>query len=349
MSVKLQVHLLMSEDLLEKEDRKLLKQLEEKYPDQFHFLITKRIYTIVPHALSEENHVKLLIIDEKYFAMGGTGIHEKMGREIVPVERDGKGSYGSKFLDKTFRDSDIIGRGSVAKTMRNQFFNLYRIWEHRTKRKAESRYFDVEGKKGVCSEFEKKENLIKGASLKFIVAGPEHRRNNPITNELSQLISGAQKEIRLASLLFNPHRKIKFSLAERKRAGLKIAGYFNGTKKNSTATHHIYALPCRINYNLLTVAHEHEVEKQLYHKKVTTIDEDITVIGSTNLGVKSAICDYESVCVIKDPRVTDLMKKALKEDSHNSIKYKKSKLNAKRRQSLFMGGIISTFLGPFFG
>jgi phosphatidylserine/phosphatidylglycerophosphate/cardiolipin synthase-like enzyme len=346
---ELQVHLLMSPDLLESEDLEKLNDLQTRYPNQFHFLVTERVYTIVPRPLSEENHVKLLVVDEKYFVTGGTGIHEKMAREVVPENQGEGGSFGSKFIDKAFRDSDLIGRGDVAMTMRNQFYNLYRIWEYRVTGQSESRYFalDVEEEKGVCATFDVEENLINDVDVKFVVGGPEHRGNNPITHEISQLISGAQEEVRLANLLFNPDEEIKESLAQKKRAGVAIKGYFNGTGEQSSAGHYMYALPCRYNYDLLTEAYEYDVRDQLYHKKVTTIDSDLTVIGTANLGVKSAMCDYESICVIRDRRVNGLMKEALDEDRDHSAQFEGAQLATQR--SRLAGRVASAVLGPFFG
>lgn len=79
----LKVHLLLSRDLLEPKDLKYLKFLKKHYPHFVH-LITDRIYTTVPEVLSEENHVKTLIVDGQYFVMGGTGISDIMSREIAP-------------------------------------------------------------------------------------------------------------------------------------------------------------------------------------------------------------------------------------------------------------------------
>jgi hypothetical protein len=346
---ELQVHLLMSPDLLEADDLQKLNELQARYLNQFHYLVTERVYTLHPRPLSEENHVKLLVVDEKYFVTGGTGIHEKMAREIVPGEQEDRGSFGSKFIDKAFRDTDLIGRGDVAKTMRNQFYNLYRIWEYRSTGQAESRYFDLnpEEETGICEQFDDEENLITNVDLKFVVGGPEHRGNNPITHELSQLISGAQEEVRMANLIFNPDQEIKDILSRKKREGVAIKGYFNGTGEQSSAAHYMYALPCRYNYDLLTEAYEYDIRDQLYHKKVTTIDNDLTVVGTANLGVKSAMCDYESICVIRDQRVNGLMKEALDIDRENSARFEGAHLASQR--SRIAGRIAGAILGPFFG
>jgi hypothetical protein len=345
----LKCHLILSSDLLEQQDRKYLANLKETYP-HFNCLITDRIYTTTPEILSEENHVKMLIVDGQYFVMGGTGIHEKMTREENPgTASDQDESYGAKFIDKTFRDTDIIGYGETAQTMRNQFFNLYHIWEHRMTGSGANHYFVTDPTKtGRCELFHEEEGLIKESSLKYIVCGPEHRQKNPISSEIAELAREAKKDIKIANLYFNPGVSISDALIEAKNKGVSVQGYFNGTEKPSSS-HYLYALPNRHNYTLVTEVFEYQKRDQLYHKKVMTVDSRYTVIGSFNFGVKSAKCDYENVCVIDDSRVTDLMNNALREDTAESKQLSGSSLLSKKRwnqlPSLLAIGLLGNLCG----
>jgi len=357
MSLKpdLKAHLMLSRDLLEPEDIQLLDTIKKSNPN-FVYIVTDRIYTTVPEMLSEENHVKLLVVDGKYFVMGGTGINKQMTREIVPKENNTTQSRDSKFIDKAFRDTDVIGYGQVAQTMRNQFFNLYRIWENRMEGNSSNRYFESKGDFRIhetfsCPKFHKEKGVLKGCAMKYIVNGPEHRKKNQISSEIAELTKNAQLEVRLANLLFNPDSLVKKALVQCKKNGVPIKGYFNGTGKNSSSSHYVYALPNRYNYNLLTEVFEYGVKDQLYHKKVITIDDRYSVVGSFNLGVKSALCDYESVVVIDDPRVTKLMNEALDVDAlpNNSERLIGKKLKLKRSFSLLAGKVAIMALGTFFG
>ncbi len=344
----LKCHLILSPDLLEDQDLAYLKNLKENYPN-FNYLISKRVYTISPDFLSEENHVKMLVVDGQYFAMGGTGIHEKMTREESHLSSS-PDSFGAKFIDKGFRDTDIIGSGRSAQTMRNQFFNLYRIWEYRMTGETVDRFFETEPEKaGICSPFHDETGLIKNVNLKYVVSGPEHRRQNPISSEIAHLASKAQSDIRIANLLFNPDNIVSDSLIDARNRKVSIAGYFNGTSRNSSSAHYIYALPNRLNYDLLDDAFEYGQKDQLYHKKVMTLDSQYTVVGSFNLGIKSAKCDYESVCVIDDPRVAKIMNLALDDDAAASKLLTDHKLVSKRRWSQIPSLITIGILGNFFG
>ncbi|MBA2367858.1 MAG: phosphatidylserine/phosphatidylglycerophosphate/cardiolipin synthase family protein [Candidatus Protochlamydia sp.] len=345
----LKCHIIVSSDLLVENDKEKLNFLKSTYPN-FNHLITDRIYTTTPKLLSEENHVKMLIVDGQYFAMGGTGIHDKMAREIVSNDDVNDSSLGSKFIDKAFRDTDIIGYGEIGETMRNQFFNLYRIWEHRMTGKSSDRFFpSMPEKNKTCSIFHEEEGLITNAKMKYIVGGPEHRKNNPISAEISTLIDHSEKEVRIANLLFNPDKKICKALKKAKEKKIDITGYFNGTGKDSSSAHYLYALPNRYNYHLITKAFEYNKKDLLYHKKLMTVDSRFTLVGSYNFGVKSAICDYENICVIDDTRVAAIMNEALDEDKTNSDKFKAQSLTDKWKWSQIPGKLAIASLGTLFG
>jgi len=345
----LKCHLILSSDLLQKQDILYLKKLKECYP-HFNYLITERIYTLTPELLSEENHVKMLVVDGQYFAMGGTGIHEKMSREEIPVNASKNNFLADKLIDQAFRDTDIIGHGNAAQTMRNQFFNLYRIWEYRMTGQEMNRFFDTDSEKaGRCKIFHHEDNLIKDSSLKYVVSGPEHRNKNPISSEIADLTTQAKTEIRITNLLFNPDQTINAALKNAKDKKIHIKGYFNGTSKNSSSAHYLYALPNRYNYHLLTDVFEYHKKDQLYHKKVITVDSRYTVVGSFNLGVKSAKCDYENICVIDDIRVAQLMNNALDGDAKFSEHLTDKKLMSKWKWSQIRGKMVIRALGSLFG
>lgn len=346
---ELKCHLILSRDLLDAKDLNKLDELSKKYPDRFQHLITDRIYTPLPSPRSEENHVKLLVVDEKYFVTGGTGIHKKMAREELDRSRDVKKRINISVIDRAFRDSDIIGAGDVAVSMRQQFFELYKIWEYRMTGVEKSRYHAIDGPRGYCIKFHNQRGLFEKSKLKFIVGGPEHRNNNPITREYVHLINKSKKDVQMGNLLFNPDKPIRQALKEKKNEGVPVTAYVNGTGGGSPAAHYIYALPNRYNYDIVTDAYEYQTPDQLYHKKVATFDGETTLIGSYNLGVKSAICDYETVCVIEDERVTRVMNEVFQEDAKRSKHLEGETLASKRRWNRIRGTLTIGLLGSFFG
>lgn len=346
---ELKCHILLSSDLLEQQDKDYLVEIKKAYPN-FNYLITDRIYTTSPEILSEENHVKMLVVDGQYFVMGGTGMNEKMSREEAPNTTSEAEPFSAKFIDKAFRDTDIIGYGNAAQTMRNQFFNLYRIWEHRMTGKDTDHYFPTDSKKaGKCDLFHEETGLIKKSSLKYVVGGPEHRQKNPISSEIARLAERAEKDIKIANLLFNPDKIVRKALKMAKNKGLSIQGYFNGTGKSSSSGHYLYAFTNRHNYKLVTEGFEYQKKDQLYHKKIMTVDSRYTVVGSFNLGVKSAKFDYENVCVIDDSRVADLMNAALKDDAKVSKRLTADQLTNQKKANALQSFLTINLIGNLFG
>lgn len=346
---QLKIHLLLSKDLLEAKDIAILNEMASKY-ENFHFLISDRLYVREPFIRSEENHVKLLIVDEKYFMIGGTGIHPRMVREVHhPDEKEKQETLASKILDQGFRDADLAGEGKIAGTMRLEFFKLFRTWENRMLRSDHDRFFTMEGlKKGTCRDFHEQPGLIEKARMKVLVGGPEQKGQNSITLELAKRIDKTVKDIKIANLLFNPDPRIKKSLQDKKRKGVQITGHFNALAdhySNLSISHNLFVLPNRVNYYLLNNVYEYDIHRQLYHKKVAIFDDLYTVIGSYNLGIKSAYCDNEIVCVIKDPRVNELMRGSLESDAKNSHVESPNVSFL----SQFKGFLSIQILGPFYG
>ncbi len=314
------VHFIVSRDLLDRQHLIKMKKLKEHFGSRFNYLITGPILSVDKHIRNEENHAKIMVIDGKYFVIGGSGIHNRMDRETLPknTEKD----WVVNVIDRTFRDSDIFGYGIIAESMRGQIYNLYQLWAQRLKRPlgpGEGMYTELDPTKiGRCAAFHEKEGLIEDASLSFLVGGPEHRLANPITRALVDHIDQASHDIQIANLYFNPDPKIKEALKRAKQRNVHVTGHFNGMAKGSSPIHYNYIFTNRGNYKLLNKAFEHQVPDQLYHKKVTTFDDTTAVIGSFNFGQKSALCDNESVVIVKDPRVVTALKNGILVDRQKS-------------------------------
>ncbi len=329
---KLKAHLILSNDLLVKDDYRLLEEYSKKWPGRFNYLVTNRQTKWTPFIRTEENHVKLLIVDGRYFGLGGSGIQQNMTRETPPVETESsKKTFAENFIDRSFRDTDLFGKSlpedksNIAQTMRGQFFNLYQIWNRRMGRKLkenEGMKFKVDPELASCLQFDTDSEVSKNQELKFIVGGPEHRGVNPIERELSKMIENAKKNVNIGNLMFNPGKAIVRSLKKVKRVTpeVNLVGHFNGKGPNSSLIHYVHVWPSRPNYRLLDTVYESQVKKQHYHKKVMTVDEQLAFVGSYNFGQKSSLCDYEVGCVIKSETIAKCIDDALKTDKENSKK-----------------------------
>ncbi len=212
-------------------------------------------------------------------------------------------------------------------------------WEQRTKGLNQSRYFPVEGVKGVNLEFKQPEGLFKNVKVRFFVGGPEHRGNNPITNECVKLIKSANKSIMFGNSQFNPDKKILKALKQKK---IKVTGIFN---KNVQKLFLVY--PSRVNYKYLNKIYEYDRGPTLYHKKILVIDNKKAMIGSYNFSQKSAHYDNEIALEIEDEQFTGVLKNALNEDIKNSKEYKYSREDVLSKIKALVGSLLGELVYNF--
>ncbi len=318
----LQVHLILCKNLLENADIQKLNQLVCDFGDRFVYLISDQLLYRNP-LRTEENHTKMLIVDGKYFVMGGSGIHPRMTRETSDSDSsDPHQAFAAHFISKFFRDADIVGEGPVALTMRRYFYTLFKKWEGRMGRENPDRFSPLDGApRGVSDRFVQDTHVSRDADMKFLAGGPQDQDHHPITRKFCKRIGRTEKEMRFASPLFNPDEKIKRALKEKKKGDAKIIGYFNGGQKNPTLVQNVYTVPSRYNYSLVDRVHEYEVQDQLYHKKVASFDGKYVMIGSYNMGQKSAHWDDEIMMQIRNCKVAGQVDTMLDEDAKRSIAF----------------------------
>lgn len=318
---RIKTHLLLSSDLLEPEDKDALSRMQDKYGARLQLLVTERYYNFGFESYSQENHVKMLVVDGKYFVSGGTSIHPRLAREGHDPEQE-KPALSAFALEPATRDTDIVGESAhVAAVLRDQFFNLYRIWEIRTYREERpSRYFPLQHPAGHCQRFSEEEGIAKDVRMKVIVSGPEHRGNNPIVRQYTKRILKAKQNIRLANMMFHPPKTIRKALqkAKEKNPKLERIAHLNGTDGSVSLGRLPQKLVGRGNYHLVDKVFEYQAPNQIYHKKVALFDDTHMLIGSYNFGNKSTHYDHEIAFVIKDAKIAGECKQALHVDASRS-------------------------------
>ena len=341
---ELKVHILLNPEMLEKEDKQRLEELQKTYRDRFMYLIHSPRVHFKGGIHTEENHVKMLVVDEKYFVTGGTSIHPKLSRETNTDSADVKALQApmSHTLHPLYRDNDITGESEpIAQVMRNQFYKLLQICEmHELNKPAEPRFFECSARKGTCVAFDRA-NPLSGVRMKVLVGGPEHRRHNPITEQYMKRIRKAQHSIVLANMQFYPHREIRSALLEKKQTHVPITLVTGGTPKDSCVGGRCQVWRSRVRYDIPDEVYEYQAP-HLYHKKIALFDSKHTVIGSYNLGRKSSLYDHEMICVLKDERVTALFKDILEEDKKRSFEVRSTILKH-HLWHRFFGGLLRVF------
>lgn len=315
---ELTTHLLLSDALLSPNDQERLEAEKRKFGDRFSFVVASEQLSTKKGVLhSEANHMKLLVVDEKYFAIGGSGLNTRLNTEdpekAPPVGKNEP--IGNHILDRASRDTDIFGMVQegdlLGHSMRVQFFNLFQVLAWRMDKPhndKEGRYFPVIADSP--SPFLPEEKIHLGVDLKFVVSAPEMRKN-PIESEMITQLKTAKKTVHLASLFFDPSARMRKAFSDCLRKNVKINAVLNGDEGN--LIHLFYKATAMKNYPLVSVVNEYRSDIML-HKKVMVIDDQISECGSFNFSIKSSKHDYEAVVFIFSKGVAEDLMNGFDED-----------------------------------
>ncbi|MEZ5314978.1 MAG: phosphatidylserine/phosphatidylglycerophosphate/cardiolipin synthase family protein [Chlamydiales bacterium] len=347
----LQVHVLTSPVFFEKEDFEIFDYLKKTYPENFHFEYAANVIIVWPDIGGINNHVKLCVIDESYFSIGGTNFDTTHCADgtFTPEREFEKLNIFAKLGPAGTRDQDIVGRGPIAIEIRQTLCKLFALWHHYNmtndfeinidRFEKNPFYFEVLEKPFIEKFEESKEKIfLEKDRMEYLFSGP-YQFCNPITQSYTRLIREAKKEIKIANLYMNPVDAILEALLESVNRGVKLTIITNGLSENAPNYNSYFAWANRLSYlplffgekfnfwssNLVknmapkdTRIYEYHVKDILLHKKVMIVDNAIVVIGSYNLGTKSHCSDYETVMVIHSPKVASMFEEIYQIDKEKS-------------------------------
>jgi phosphatidylserine/phosphatidylglycerophosphate/cardiolipin synthase-like enzyme len=344
---QLKTHILTSPILLEEQDKQMIKMMRKKYPHNFHIQYTANVFNLLPDYSTMDNHIKCVIIDEIFFSVGGTNLDESLCAEgIDPPPRNQKGGLAGPNLPAGTRDQDVVGRGPLAKELRETFFKLYALWEDYEKKnnnfindpeffKDKNRYFPIN-----CDlisfvvKFETYEDRVPVSNVNIIFTGPM-LSTNLITQKYTDLIENAKNEIVIANLYFNPVDSIMQAALKAVNRNVKFTLITNGCLKDTPSYNAYFCWANRINYAPIfygrefhiwerriadtcslknTQIYEYDRPDILYHKKLMVVDRRYTLIGSYNFGVKSHKSDYEMDLILDSPEIAERILKVIEKD-----------------------------------
>lgn len=339
-------------------DERILEELKIKFPNRFHYLVCEARLSIQKDKIyTSENHIKLLVADEKYFVVGGTNLTDFLTNDVPP-------NMDIDLFPKAASDLDVVGRGPIAQDLRIGFFQIYELLESKeslndTKGPFES---SLKGYTSVASEeqctvklFEKQPNLLENIAIKSIFSGPRINQG-AIGSLYANLIENAQKQIYLGHMYFFPVDAIYQRLINAANRGIHLTLITNGTPGfGSVPSNLSYIFLNRHRYlpilfgrhfNLIQyITSKHELKNSqiyefnekhvIYHKKTMVIDGKYAVVGSYNLGAKSEYADYEVAVAINSEAVAEKIIDLLTADKGKSKQISTTK-------------IISWYFDPFY-
>lgn len=329
-------------------DKKALQEVADAYPEQFFYFLQKPLITIQNGELYRtENHIKLLVVDEKYFVIGGTSLADNLSNDFAHDYEKPHGFLAS-FVPAAASDMDVVGSGHIAKPLRKEFFQLYALVTNEKDlddekgffQAAHTDYVEVENPDETYVEsLETHPDFYRNIKLKAFMSGPR-RKMHTGGAVYYQLIPRAKHSIHLGQMMFFPVDEIYDQFIHAAHRGVSISLITNGTRSNSLKTTYFYAVMSRFRYAPLLLGrtfkfyqkskaknspvknvnvYEYKRENVLYHKKVMVVDKRYTVIGSYNLGKKSEWGDYELTLVIDSPPVAQKCIEILAQDLLESV------------------------------
>jgi phosphatidylserine/phosphatidylglycerophosphate/cardiolipin synthase-like enzyme len=345
---QLKVHLLYEAFMLDEEDCRLHDQLRQRFPAQFHAVQTAMETNLVENGSTVGHHMKILVVDGKYFVVGGTSLEQTLSTEGLRPEEE-RESIRKEFAIAGARDMDVIGVGPLAETLRRVYFAAHARFERlvidgvlpRDDRQLEPylRYYPVPTAGAAHIEaLEQHPDLLHNVPVKLSIGSP-FDDHNAITIEYLYLIWGAEKSIEIGNLYFMPVQSIYCALIAAGNRGVETMVTTNGVHKNTPAMTSLFGWGSRLNYLPLLLGvdlygpdyffvkeipanrvriFEYDVERVLYHKKVMVVDGRTVLIGSYNLGKKSDAGDYELALTIESQAAAEKVHAVLELDRAHS-------------------------------
>lgn len=321
-SPSLRVRLLLSEDNLEKTDLVLLKALARDCPDRFTYLITKRMFRLFPFSIFE-NHVKMLVVDEKYYVVGGTnfypGVDTRGDGADIPTKKSW--TLAGLAMSPYYRDFDLVGRGHMAgQNLRKEFYQLFEKWHRNMRRKDEkvASYFPISRASADIKEFDANPRLTHDVALKVLRSDPK-KKSNIISEQLVKLIHSLNRSQRIfiGNFFFNLSDQMFVALSNAVDRHIEVKVITNGMLKTSPKSSYVFCHPHRMMSWALTrnqfQGYEFAVPQTTYHTKAIVIG-DSALVGSYNLGPRSEFSDDEIGLLIESPACSKAIEERLKRD-----------------------------------
>ncbi len=328
---ELQIHLMSTPDLLLTADKQRLKDLQARFPDNFHVLLTERSLTTTPGVSLPENHVKVLIIDETYFVMGGSNLQESMlsTGEGKDPPRENRGIL-EQASGTNWRDMDMVGKGTGTQVLRREFYKLWAKWSYIDKKETSlvNRYKPVDRSDAYCEAFEIDPRKVDDCAIKIIPSSPTFAKNE-ILDEYCRLLDEAaakKQDVTILNMIFYPRADVLEKIENVIKSGAKVTIISANLSEGGALGAQMFFGVNRTGFlDVLTAAkqsghldglsiREYSIEDGMYHKKAWCIGDDITILSSLNLGPKSELYDDELTVIIRSKKINAYMKEVIEKD-----------------------------------
>lgn len=325
----LRVHLVVARSfcLLPSSAEDVLEAVKRQFPDRFHYQVTGMQFSFVHgHWQTREHHVKLLVVDEKYFVVGGTNMYDSYCKSTVTDAGIFYFDPVRQLSPRACCDMDVCCVGPLVKDMRALFFELWDLHD----RKGEGGSFPmVSAPVALVEEIEGNPRMVKDVLLRMASGGPD-MRYGACTRIHEQAIQRAQQSIDLMHMYTHPHKSIQKALETALKRDLSLRIVTNGNEQTGfSPVSRVFGFFNRSTYlPLLKLGkaeiYEFNLNNTLYHKKVMIIDRRYSLIGSYNFGKKSHYGDYEVTLEIDSPEVAAQFLAVMEQDIQHTSRCDRS-------------------------
>ena len=337
------------------EEWERFNELKTKFPGRFQALFIPYMPNINPAIKTYDSHMKMVVVDEKYFVLGGTSLTDEFSvKGDEKPQRALNQNLTDRCLAAGFRDHDLVGKGPLAKTMRLVFYRQYATWEYmlnREKDKLENHYFCL-SEKGAVAQIDKidsKKRLVRDAKMKLIISTPHSLGEKECTKEYRRIISKA-KEIEIGNLSFDPPTDILEALDQALDNGAQVKILTNGIDGEEVPLQNYFmAFPPKAHYRYLNKYQRNDEKESLnnlseqknterkeidvfeynvpdtsYHAKILVAkdmnDVEEGIIGSFNLAYRGDVNDDELIVVFEHSSLIHQIQNVLEADRKLSRK-----------------------------
>lgn len=339
------VRIITNSNMLNREDEDLYRLLMAEHPNHFEVVECYAVWTVFPKLERHENHTKMIIADQKYFIMGGTGVTNRLLKQGTVKAAGGNGA----FLSNGNRDVDIAGEGAVAKILKDEFDLIWNKWKQLLGKK-ENLNLDSGGElsavgmseRACISRFNSDTDVVCDVAFSH----PEQGKQNLGVQTYTKLIDEARSTIRISNMVFNQKNIIQ-ALNRAIKRGVNVEVITNGDTKKCSFASRTLGPRNRLHYEKLIrnskktnagtcQIFEFQEPDILLHSKAMVIDEKTLLIGSFNISSESARCDDESLFIVQSDKLAKQAieafesfkrySKQISEEKFNTLSFKWSKV-----------------------
>ena len=285
----------------------------EVYP--FHKIKRLRL-VLLANWMNYRNHRKIIVIDGKYGFVGGINVDDR---------------YINNGKNKVFwRDTHLMLQGQAVAGLQHVFMN---DWNFCASVQVEhfERYFPAFNEE------------YKAKTVRIVSGGPD-MKNADIMLACMEAITSARKRLYITTPYFIPNETILNSI---KLAALKgidvrllVPGISDGRLVNAASCSHYGEL-------LETGVRVYRYRKGFVHAKTMAIDDNLSVIGTANMDIRSYDLNFEIIALAYDQKLNEELTAAFMADLNDSEELNPEEWKNRKRLIKFgerLAGLVSPLL-----